>query len=97
MPDPVRTRTIGVKVADGTEGEYIILRNLDTGAQMTDKLNSEKEVVFKAPITNWRNGDRVQAEIDGSVAGIESKKIQSGGAKFNLTATADTSTPGVSL
>ena len=97
MADPVRTRTIGVKAVDGTEGEYVILRNLDTGAQMTDKLNSKKEVVFKCPITNWRNGDKIQAEIDGSVAGVAQKKIQTGGAMITLSATADTSTPGVSL
>ncbi len=97
MPDPVRTRTIGVKVADGTEGEYVILRNLDTGAKLTNKLNSKKEVVFKAPITNWRNGDKIQVEIEGSVAGTEQKKLQSGGVKFDLSASADTSTPGVSL
>lgn len=97
MPDPVRTRTIGVKVADATAGEYVIIRNLDTGAQMTDKLNSKMEVVFKAPITNWRNEDKIQAEIDGSVAGVKQTTIGSGGASINLSASADTSTPGVSL
>lgn len=97
MADPIRTRTIGVKVADATEGEYVILRNLDTGAQLTDKLSSKKEVVFKCPITNWRNDDKVQAEIDGSVAGTAQQKIQTGGAVITLSATADTSTPGVSL
>ena len=97
MPDPVRTRTIGVKVADGTEGEYVILRNLDTGAKLTNKLNSKKEVVFKAPITNWRNGDKIQVEIEGSVAGVKQATIGSGGASITLSASADTSTPGVSL
>ena len=99
MAAPKLAKIIGVKVAAANIGEYVILRNLDSGRQLTAKISgTDRNVVFNiAPDVEWNNEDRVQAEISGSVSGFVSGKIQSGGANLKIAASADTSTAGVSL
>ncbi len=99
MADPNLVKTIGVKVASANIGEYVIVRNLTRGGQLTQKLaGSDRGTVFNpAPELEWQNGDDVQAEIRGRLAGVQKKTIQSGGVKFIIAAASDSSTPEVSL
>ncbi len=102
MAAPNLAKTIGVKVALANEGEYVIVRNLTRGGQLTQKLSgSDKGTVFNpAPSLAWQDKDLIQAEIRGRLAGVSQKTIQSGGVQFtskDLAAAADTSSPGVSL
>ena len=99
MAAPKIPRIIGVKVDNANIGEFIILRNLTKGGQLTQKLTGDdRNTVFNAaPGTEWNDGDIVQAEIRGRLAGAKRVTLKAGGADIRITASADTSTPGVSL
>ena len=100
MADPKLVKTIGIKVPNANIGEYITVKNLTRGGQVSAKLAGTdlSAVVNPAPSLQWQDGDMVQGEIHGRLNGYQRIKIQSGGANiFSLTATADTTTPGVAL
>ena len=99
MADPILSKTIGVKVSAASAGDYVIVRNITRGGQMTGKVNAtDKGIVFNRAITaQWENKDVVQGEITGSVSGVGQATIRGGGAVIKITASADTSTPGVLL
>ncbi len=99
MPAQNLAKTIGVKVVAATEGEYVRVRNLTRGGTLTGALQgSDKSIVFNpAPTLQWQDGDLIQAEIEGSVAGVKQEKIEKGGAIIKISAAADTSLPEVSL
>ena len=102
MAAPVLPKAIGVKVASARVGEFYILRNLTRGGQLTKKITSSDRGETFNPSTalTWQDGDVVQAEIRGRLAGVAQKTIRSGTADFeskDMSASVDTSTPGVSL
>ena len=100
MANPVLAKLIGVKVGNANIGEYVIIRNLIRGGQLTQKLaGTDRSTVFN-PATSlaWQDGDVIQAEIRGRLAGVTQKTIHSGGIRsIVITASVDTSSPGVSL
>ncbi len=99
MANPVLAKLIGVKVSNANVGEYVIVRNLTRGGQLTQKLaGADRGTVFNpTPSLAWQDGDKIQAEIRGRLQGYKIATIQHGGANIRLTAVADTTTPGVSL
>ena len=102
MASPVIPKAIGMKVAEASVGEFYIIRNLTKGGQLTKKIIASDLGVTFNPATGltWAEGDLIQAEIRGRLAGVAQKKIKSGTAQFtskDISASADTSTPGVSL
>ena len=99
MADPNQPKTIGVKVPGASTNDYVKIRNLTRGGTLDGKLaGSDRNIVFnKAPGTEWVDGDVVQAEIAGTVSGAKQGTLSSGGVTIKITATADSSTPGVSL
>ena len=99
MAAPTLAKAIGVKVEAANIGEYVIIRNITRGDQLTQKLaGTDKSTVFNpAPSLTWQEGDTIQAEIRGRLSGVKQKKIQSGGTNITVVGTADTSTPGVDL
>ena len=99
MANPVLAKVIGVKVSAANVGEYVIVRNLTRGGQLTQKLaGTDKGTVFNpAPSLAWQDKDVIQAEIRGRLQGYKRTIIQHGGANITITGTADTTTPGVSL
>ena len=98
MANPTLAKIIAIKVSAATAGETVLVRNNTRGGILTAKLNSNKEAVINpAPTLAWQDGDELIGEIRGSVTGLKSEKIQSGGAQIIITATADSSTAGVSL
>ncbi len=94
MADPTIKKTIGVTVSDANVGETVILRNNTNGAQVTGVLNATKEAVFKEA---WSEKDELVAEIRGSVSGYKAATIAGGGVSIKIVASADSSSPGVSL
>ncbi len=94
MASPTFQKIIGVKVETANEGETVILRNNTSGEQTTGVLNAKFEAVFKQA---WAEGDKLIAEIRGSVTGLKAATISTGGANIRIAASADTSSPGVSL
>ena len=103
MANPVLAKLIGVKVGTTANiGEYVIVRNLTRGGQLTQKLaGTDRSTVFN-PATSlaWQDGDVIQAEIRGRLTGVAQKTIRSGGVSFSandMGASADTGSPGVSL
>lgn len=94
MPAPTLKKTIGVKCDDANAGETIIIQNETTSEQVTGQLNSGKEILFNE---SWSERDKLIAVIRGSVTGYKAATVQSGGANIRINATADTSSPGVSL
>lgn len=99
MAAPTLAKTIGVKVANANIGEYVIVRNLTRGGQLTQKLaGTDRNTVFNpAPSLAWLNGDTIQIEVSGRLTGVKKTTIQAGGIIHSLSASADTNTPGVSL
>ena len=100
MADPVFSKIIGIKVVGANAGEYVRLRNNTRGDQLTDKLNSALEVIFNPANSSdvqWYVNDEIVAELMGRVTGVKSFKLATGQTTQTITATADTSTPGVSL
>ena len=99
MAAPVLARTIGVKCVDANIGEFVIVRNLTRGGQITGALKGETKNVVLNPATSlqWQEGDNLQAEIRGRLSGVKQKKISGGGVQMTIVGTVDTSTPGVSL
>jgi len=101
MAAPNLAKVIGVKVQGATVGEFVIVRNLTRGGQLTKKLggsgNNISTVFNPAPDLQWQDKDLIQAEIRGRVTGVVQKRIKSGGAQIEFTAVADTSTSGVNL
>jgi len=102
MADPIIPVVIGVKVPTANIGEFVIVRNLTRGGKLTKALRgTDRSVVLNpAPSLRWQEGDTIQAEIRGRLAGVAQKTIESGKVQFTgsqLGATVDTSTPGVSL
>ncbi len=103
MANPVLAKLIGVKVGTTANvGEYVIVRNITRGGQLTQKLSgTDRSTVFNpAPALAWQDGDLIQAEMRGRLAGVAQRKIQSGGVQFtagDLSVSADTSSPGVDL
>ena len=94
--------TVGVKVSSANIGEFVIIRNLTNGEQLTGKLEgTDRSIVFNpAPSAQWEDGHVVQAEIRGRLAGVAQKTIKSRTVQFkttDLAAVTDTSTAGVSL
>jgi len=94
MADPTIKKVIGVKVSAANAGETVIVRNNTSGGQVSGPLTASKEVIFNEA---WSEGDSLVAEIRGSVTGFKTATVQSGGTQISITASADTSTPGVSL
>ena len=102
MPAPTLAKVIGVKVSIANVGEYVIVRNLTRGGKLTGKLQgTDRGIVFNpAPDLVWQDKDLIQAEIRGRLQGVAQKRIESGVVQFkssDLSAAADTTTPGVSL
>jgi len=99
MAEPIISKTIGVKVATANVGEFVIVRNLTRGRQLTGALKgTDRGAVFNvAKEFSWKEGDLIQASISGSVSGFTQATIDKGGVQLKIIATADTTTPGVSL
>ena len=100
MAAPVLAKLVGVKVDNANVGEYVIVRNLTRGGQLTGQLKgTDRSIIFNpAPNLAWQNGDEVQGEIRGRLAGSKKETIQSGRATIKITnAAGDSGTPGVSL
>ena len=99
MANPVLAKVIGVKVRAANIGEYVIVRNLTRGGQLTQKLaGTDRGTVFNpAPSLAWQDKDVVQAEIRGRLQGYKRVTIQNGGVNVSINTTPDTTTPGVSL
>ncbi len=102
MAAPILSKAIGVKVSIANIGEYVIVRNLTRGGQLTGKVEgTDRSIIFNpAPALAWQDGDKIQAEIRGRLQGVAQQIIKSGKADFTskeLGAAADTTTPGVSL
>ena len=100
MPAPNIPANIGVKVPNANEGEFVIVRNLTRGGQLTGALSgTDKNIVFnKAPAGEWQDKDLIQAEIDGSVTGMKQGTIATRKVDVSIKdASADTSTPGVDI
>jgi len=99
MAAPVLSKIISVKVETANVGEFVIVRNLTRGGQLTAPVKgTDRSVVFNpAPTTQWFEKDLIQAEIRGRLQGAVQKNIQAGGTKMTITGVTDTSTPGVSL
>ena len=96
MAAPVRPVVIGATVNNSNDGEFVIVRNLTRGGQITGPLKSGKVALTPAPSLQWENGDQVQGEIRGRLKGVRQSKIAAGGATLGIPSAADTS-PGVSL
>lgn len=100
MADPIIPKIIGVKCADASIGEYVIVRNLTRGGKLTGKITgTDRNINFnpqKEELT-WLDEDLIQAEIRGRLQGVKQEKIRQGGAKILLVGAADTTTPGVEL
>lgn len=99
MANPNLAKVIGVKVSAANIGEYVIVRNLTKGGQLTGKLEkSDRGHVFHPTASlGWVDGDVIQGEIRGRIQGVKQETIQSGSAIIKITGTADTTTPGVNL
>lgn len=99
MADPNLAKLIGVKVGAANIGEYVIVRNLTRGGQLTGKLEkSDRGHVFHPTASlGWVDGDVIQGEIRGRLQGVKQETIQSGSATIKIDGVADTTTPGVNL
>ncbi len=102
MAAPILSKAIGVKVSLANIGEYVIVRNLTRGGQLTGKVEgTDRSIIFNpAPSLAWQDKDLIQSEIRGRLQGVAQKRIESGTVQFaskDLGAVADTTTPGVSL
>ncbi len=100
MADPILAKTIGVKAPPASAGEYIIIRNLTRGGQLTKKVEgTQSGTVFNpAPNLEWQEGDLIQAEMHGRLQGVGQENIKDGGATFKkLSVSVDTATPSVGL
>ena len=99
MAAPKLVRTIGVKAPDLSIGEYVTIKNLSRGGQLIQKVDgTDRSTVFNpAPSLEWQDGDIVHAEVHGRVNGYTRTKISSGGSLITISASADTTTPGVAL
>ena len=65
MAAPLLAKIIGVKVPAANIGEFVIIRNLTRGGQLTQKLaGTTRNTVFNpAPKLQWVEKDLIQAEI----------------------------------
>lgn len=99
MASPNLAKLIGVKVSAANIGEYVIIRNLTRGGQLTGKLEkSDRSHVFHPTASlGWVDRDVIQGEIRGRLQGVKQETIQSGSATISIIGVADTTTPGVSL
>ena len=101
MAAPILVTTVGVKVGTTANiGEFVILRNLTRGGQLTEKLGgTDRSVVFNpAPSVQWEVGDQLQAEIRGRLQRVKQETISKArGVVITISASTDTSTAGVSL
>jgi len=97
MAAPVRPKIITVLARNTNDGEFVIIRNLTKGGQLTQKITSEEAIFNPAPTTQWEEGDLIQGEIRGRLQGVEQKTIKKGGTNITLATSTDTTTPGVSL
>ena len=99
MAAPILAKIIGVKVQGANIGEFVIIRNLTRGGQLTKQVaGTDRSTAFNpAPDTAWQDKDLIQAEIRGRVTGVVQGTIKSGGLKLEITSVTDTSTAGVSL
>ena len=102
MADPKLSKMLGVKVAAANIGEFVIVRNLDRGGQLTGAVKgTDRSVVFNPaktiPNLQWQEQDLIQAEIRGRLQGVKQERIRKGGIDIQIDASTDTSTPGVSL
>lgn len=99
MPTPTIQKVIAVKVPNASIGEYVKVTNLTKGGSYYSKLQGgdRNTNISQNEDFTWENEDDIQAEIHGRLDGYARTKIQSGGASVQITATADTSTPGADL
>ena len=90
---------IGFKVTGANVGEYVIVRNLTRGGQLTGRLaGTDRSVNLNpAPALQWENGDLLQGEVRGRITGVQQQKIDRRRAVFKITAATDTATDGVTL
>ena len=99
MADPKLVKVIGVKVAAASIGEYVTIKNLSRGGELSAKLGGtdRSAVINPAPSLEWQEGDFVQAEIHGRIDGYKRDKLASGGTNLIIAASADTTAPGADL
>lgn len=98
MADPKVPKVIGIKAPSGSEGEYVIVRNLSRGGKLKGQLNSKKETILNpAPSSQWQSNDDIQVEMRGRVTGVKKTTLKGGTNSITLSVSTDTSTPGVSL
>jgi len=102
MADPKIPVSLSAKIGTASIGEFVIFRNLTQGGKVTGPISGSDGgiTLTPAPSTQWNNGDLIQCEIRGRLQGIAQKNIKSGKVEFKsgeISAAADTTTPGVSL
>ena len=100
MAAPKLPVTIGLKVPIANVGEFVIIRNLTRGGQLTGQVRgTDRSAVFNpAPTTQWENGDLIQAEVRGRIAVAKQETVRVRKVDFDkLNAVADTTTPGINL
>ena len=90
MPTTQKSNVIGIQASGAlSEGEYVIVKNLTSGGKITDKANSNGEVLINPGDSGltWNNGDTLSVEVQGRLLGSTSTTISKGGAKVTVTAT----------
>ncbi len=98
MPTFIKPKAIRIKVDNGTGGQVVKVTNFTAGKSFTGVLNSSKETVIKNDSSvQWADGDVIQVEIQGKIIATSRSTISGGGKSFTITASADTSTPGIDL
>jgi len=99
MP-PNKPKNISIKVELANAGEFVIVRNMNTGQFITQALGGadKSTIVNPSPDFEWEEGDLIQAEIQGRLKGSKQARIVGGGAVIMLSnASVDTATPGLTL
>lgn len=100
MAAPKLVKLIGVKVTSSSVGEYVIVRNLTQGGQLTQRVaGTDRSTVFN-PVDSdleWVQGDLVQAEVRGRITGAKQATLNAMGTTITIPASTDTSTDGVTL
>ena len=85
MPTAVKPITVGVKVTNGSQYEYVKVTNLTSGGTITGQLNADKECVLNSEESNltWNAGDALVVSIAGRLN--QNVKITAkGGARTTL-------------
>jgi len=97
MANPKLVKLISVTARNANDKEFVIIRNLTRGGQLTQPIKDEQTIFNPAPDIQWEEKDLIQAEIRGRLQGVKQGRIQNGGVEITITTSPDTSTPGVSL